>query len=218
MAKTNRKKKMKKKYFRYFVYLIYIVSIITLILLFLLDLIPVTYYLLLILFVFIFNLLLTFLLLGKSWKKRLFGTLVSVVYLLIMFFVSSYSFNTLDFLNSINNQDYNTENYSVVVLKSSMFDKIKDLKGEDIGYISAEEDVGSILAKKQLKKKVKANFIEYENLSNLVTDFLNEEVEAILIEDSEKSILEEEYDNFVINEKILITHPYIYEKKSKLLQ
>lgn len=203
MEKTNKKQKAKKKYFRYFMYLLYIVSLITLICLFLLDVIPITYYLFIVLFIFIFNLLMTFLILGKGIKKRIFGFIVSLIYLILMMFVTSYSFNTLDFLNNINGQDYNTENYSVVVLNSSMYEKVKDLKGEDIGIISTSDDIGVEKAKKHLNKKVKANYISYDDLSELFNDFINEEVEAILIEDAEKEILEEEHNDFVINEKVI---------------
>lgn len=203
MAKVNKKQKVKKKYFRYFVYLLYIVSLITLICLFLLDVIPITYYLIIVLFIFIFNLLMTFLILGKGFKKRILGFIVSLIYLILMLFITSYSFNTLDFLNKINGQDYNTKNYSVVVLKSSMYEKVKELKSEDIGIISISDDKGAEEAKKYLNKKVKANFITYDDLSKLFNDFINEEVEAILIEDSEKSILEEEHNEFVSNQKVI---------------
>jgi len=206
MAKLNNekktKKKVKKKVFKYLVYLLYFVSIITLGFLFFLNVIPLMYYLGLVLVLFVFDILMTFFILGKGFKKRIFGTILSIIVIALLLFISIYSFQTLDFLNKISSQDYNTENYSLIVLKSSNYEKLKDLKGEDIGVISSDDE-GIREAKKYLNKKLKVDYVECDDLSHLVDEFLEEEVEAILIEDAEKMMLEEDNEKFLKSENII---------------
>lgn len=219
MAKINNekktKKKVKKKKFKYLIYLLYLVSIVTLGFLFFLNVIPLTYFLILFLILFVFDILMTFFVLGKGWKKRVFGTILSSIAIVLLLFISVYSFHTLDFLNKINGQDYNTENYSVIILKSSNYEKLKDLKNEDIGIISSDDD-GIKEAKKYLNKKVKVDYVECEDLNHLVDDFLNEEVEAILIEDAEKKMLEEDNEEFLNNKEVIYNFSIDIKMNDKL--
>lgn len=204
-VKNKEHKKRRKKFFKYLSYVQLIISIISLGFLFFLNVIPFGYFCLLCFLFLVIDGISFFLLLKRSWKKRLLGTIVSFLFILILLFVIQYCFHTMDFLNKIKGKDYNTENYNVMVLKTSDFTKIKDLKENDIGYFSTENDKGMEEAKKIVTDKVKANLIAYEDLSKLLEDFMNEEVEAILLENAEKSILEEENNIFLSEEKVIYT-------------
>lgn len=157
-------------------------------------------------------------LLGKGWKKRLFGTIFSFFFVFLNGIILWYSFNTLDFFNKINGQDYNTENYSILVLKNSDLEKLKQLKEKDIGIFNEEDDKGLEKAKKELNKKVKVAFKEEEDLEHLYQDFIDEEIEAILVEDAEKKMLEEEYEKFNTIYRVLDTFSVDVEMKDKLVK
>lgn len=201
MASTKKKKKKKK--FRFLVYFLFFLSLITLGVLFVLDIIPLNYFILLAVMVIALDFIISYFLLGKGWLKRLFGTILTLCTTGIMGFILFYSFNTLDFLHKISGGNYNTENYNMIVFKSSNYKKLKDLEEEDIGYFKTPDDEGMEQAKNYVDKKEKVNFVSYDDMSKLLDDFLNEEVEAILVEDAEKNILEEESDAFLSLENII---------------
>ncbi len=218
MAKSinKKQKRVKKKIFRYLTCFLFIISVITIGLLFFLNVLPITYFGIFTLLLLTFDGVISYFLLGKGWKKRLFGTILSFIVIILLFVVINYSLNTFDFFNKITGHDYNTKNYSVVTLKSNSYDKLKDLKDSDIGYVANNNDEGIEKAKDAITKKVDANLISYEDLSLLLEDFMNEEVEAILIEDAEKSILEEEHDDFLKNEKIIYKFSVDVDLKNSL--
>ena len=203
--KDIKKKNSKKKFFRGLVYFLFLLSFITLGFLFFLDMIPTLYFISLAAFLIAFDLLMTYFLLGKGWKRRFFGTILSFLTFIVMSIVIFYSFNTLDFLNKITGKEYNTKNYSVIVLKNSQYEKLKELKDEDVGIVSNEDSIGIEEVKNYLNKKVKANYKSYEDSADLLEAFLKEDVEAILIEDAEKKILEEEHEDFLEKEKVIYT-------------
>lgn len=207
MTKLNKAKKTRrpKKWCRVSTYVLFIMSIVTLGIVFFLNVLPIGYFLALLGFILVYDGLMAYLLLGRGWKKRLFGTIFTLLAILLMAIAFVYSFHTLDFLHKITGQDYNTENYSVIVKKESSYEKLKDIKGEKVGYITNEEDPGMEEAKKYLIKKVDVEYASYDDMSELFNDFINEKIDVLLIEDAEKSILEEEHDDFVAQEKIIYT-------------
>lgn len=192
-----------KKFFRYLPVCLLFVSIVTLIFLHFLNVLPFNYFLLLTFIFLLFDSFMFYLILGHGWKKRLLGTILSFVKMIAMFVILLFSFNTFDFLDKIKSDNYNTENYSVIVLKGSSFDKIKTLNHQTIGILKVDEDQGLVLAKEHLEKKVTGDYIEKEDLDSLVEALISKKVEAILIEDSEKSILEEEHEEFLNLEKVV---------------
>lgn len=218
MAKNTAKthKKVKKKIFRYITYFLFIMSILTMGLLFFLNVIPLGYLGILGVLLLLFDGVITYFLLGKGWKKRLFGTILSIIVLVLLLFIINYSLHTLSFFNKIGGKDYNTENYSVIVLQGSDYNKIKDLKDCDIGYIKLDDDKGTKKALDVLNHKVKSNLKTYDDTSKMLEDFLDEEVEAILIEDAEKSIFEEEHEEFLKQEKVIYQFSVDVEMDDKL--
>jgi LCP family protein required for cell wall assembly len=204
-AKNVTNKKKKKKFFKYMSLILFIISIISLGILFFLNVIPTIYFLILAIVILFLNLLVLHFLTRKSWKKKLLGTIISILLIILFIFVDFYSIGTLDFLNKIKGKDYNTENYSLIVLKSSNYENLKDLKDEDVGITLDDNDEGLKQATKYLNKKITVNYEKYDGIDELLKAFLNEDVEAILIEDAEKSILEEEYEEFTSLEKVIYT-------------
>jgi LCP family protein required for cell wall assembly len=199
------KQKKKKKIFKNLALILFVISIFTLGIIHLLNVIPLIYFILFSLIILLFDLLQLHLLTRKSWKKKFIGTILSIVFIALLLFIDVYSWGTIDFLNKIKSKDYNTENYSIIVLNSSDYNNLKDLKNLDIGTTLKDDDNGLQEAIKYLNKKISVDYVENDGIDELLKSFLNEDVEAILIEDAEKSILEEEYEEFTSLEKVIYT-------------
>lgn len=130
----------------------------------------------------------TILLMTKSRKKKT-GLCLSIILILIYSFLSFYILKTTDFLSKLN-LNYKTYNYSVVVLKTSPYQKLKDINGLNIGYY-ADESPETTKALDKVQKKVELEPTPYEDNHTLANELLDEKVDAILIENSHLEMLNE---------------------------
>lgn len=202
--KDNKKRKTKKKYFRGILLVSIILSIISLVVLGILNVLPIKYFLLAIGFLILFDFLMGLLLFSKGWKRRLLGTILSVIKMIILIVINVYLINTIGFINNITKSgNYNTENYNVIVLNSNAYKELKDIKDKKIGIIKLGEDKGVLEAKKHLSKKTSLEYVEFDDLTKLVESFLNNTLDAILLEDAEKSLLEEDNASFLQKQKVI---------------
>lgn len=187
MAKSKRNKKKVSLLYKIFAFLLLIVT------LFLIGSIVYLNILNAVLLILVIGIILivsgfSLLLMLKSRKKKT-GFGISVLLILIFGLLSFYINKTTGLLSNLN-LNYKTYNYSVVVLKTSPYKKIKDIDGMKIGYF----DDGSVEMDKALNKvleKVELESTGYEDNHSLADALLEKEVDAILIEDSYLEILNE---------------------------
>ena len=213
------KRKSRKIFFRNLVFLLFMMSILSLGVLFFLNMLPISYFLGVVFFVLSFDIFMVYCILGRGWKKRFFGTILTVVMLFLFIIADVYALKTMDFLHKINKEgNFNTKNYSLVVLKSSNYEKLKELKKKEIGISKLEEDVGLKKAQNYLNKKVEITYKEEEDLTTLFHRLLDKEVDAILIEDAAKKMLEEEHPEFIGLEKIIHTFSIDVEMNDELVK
>ena len=169
------------------------------------DVLPTKYLTILFLIVLVFNALNIFLInlkkLNKKVKKII--SLFIIIAMLIMTIVSFYLGKTVDVL--LNNVDskYKLENYSVVVLKNSDYEKLEDIEKQDVGYF--ENSTGSEQSNSKLNEMVDVNLKSYKTSDSLVHDLLDSKIEIIVIEDSIKNIMEEEVPEFGNSTKVIYT-------------
>lgn len=201
--KEEKKKKSKKKVFRRLFFVSLLFSFITLIVLYFLNILPFLYFLTITLLLLGMDIGIAFLTLGKCWKKRLFGTFFSITKIVGMAILLFYMYSTLDFLHKIDSGNYNTENYSVIVLNNSGYTKLKDIKDKKIAFVKLGEDKGLVEAKQHLNKKTSLEYVEMEDVTELAKSLLSRNVDAILIEEAEKSVLEEENKELLKKEKTI---------------
>lgn len=199
---TKKKSTGKKKVFRRLFFVSMFVSILTLGVLYFLNILPITYFAILSVILFGYDFLMGLLMLSKGWKRRLFGTIFTVLKMLCLFFVIFYSASTMDFLHKITGGNYNTENYSILVLNQSDYEKIKDIQDKKVGIVKLGNDLGLLEAKLMLNKKVSVEYVEYEDLDTLANALLKKQVDAIMLEEAEKKLLEES-DVLLSNEKVI---------------
>ena len=159
-------------------------------------LLPMKYTLILVIALVLFNVINIVLVNIKRLKKKIKNTIsvFIIIAIILMLFVSFYMWRTISVFNNNGASKYKTENYSVIVLNESDYKKISDIKGETVGFFS--NSTGSKEANEELSKKVDVEFEAYEKSDSLIDDLLESQIEVIVVEDSIKNILEEEFTDF----------------------
>lgn len=197
---ATKKKKSKDKimpFFKYLAFVIVLITIITLGLFKFIDILPGEYFLILCVLLGIITLVLVLLILTKHGpKKRAIGTFLSVIYLILLVLAIIYELNTIGFLKKLGYKNYKTENYSVLVLKTSKYQELDDLDKKTIGSLEFTTD-GLKDSKTKIEKKISPEFKTFNDISELKNKFLNKELDAMLIENSTLSIISEDDEEFV---------------------
>ena len=197
MNNKPQKKKVKiVPFFKYLTFVMIVVTVLTLGLFKFMNILPGEYLLVLCVLLVLITLCLSSLILTrKGPKKRIIGTLLSLFYIILLIVVIIYELNTIGFLKKLGFKNYKTENYSVLVLKDSNYNSIKDIDKKTIGSLTLNTE-GLKDARDKLEKKISPKLKEYEDVTSLKNDFVNKHIDAILIEESILSILTEDDASF----------------------
>lgn len=137
-------------------------------------------------------------------KLKIVVEILSTIIIIFVSFISFYLYKTMDFMGNIKAKDYQIENYYVVVLKDSKYETLEDLKSKTIGLhrsnLESQKD-----AIETLNKKLSYTDEEYEDFMKLGKDLLDKQVDAIYMNGSYLSILQEENESFEEKTKLLAT-------------
>lgn len=189
---TRKKNKKKNRINKILTVILLVVVLVFFSLIFYINILPI-FYLILLIILFIFFIGLTILLNNKKKKIfRLIGRTLSIIIITIVTFITIYLFNTLGFLFNMTNGNYTIYNYNVIVLNTSNDKKLKDLKNKDMGISKTTEREELTKAKNIINEKIKINYYDFEDINELSKSLINKEVDCILLEDSELSLIEEE--------------------------
>ena len=191
MKKSN-KKSSNFVFRRYLCIFTLILSIIVSFLVYFINVFPWEYFIVFVSLMFIINLIVFWLLLSKGHIRNIIGGFFALALIVVMTLGINYGLNTMDFLKSFGFNDYKTESYSVVVLNSSKFKSISDLKNKTIGYLSKDNNEGLSKAVDKIKKKIGYNEKIEEDVDSLITSLINKNVDAIVLDDARLDILSEE--------------------------
>ena len=142
---------------------------------------------------------LTCFLFNKKTIVKVFGGLLTTLYMFIMILAIVYELNTIDFLKKIGESEYITLNYSVMVLNKSGIDKLSDLKDKKVGIV--EENADAVQSK--INKNVRVKYEKYEFYIDLTDKLQKEQISAIIIEDSLLEILKEENLDVIDKSKVI---------------
>ena len=177
---------------KYLCIFIVILSAIVSGLVYFINVFPLEYFLVFISLIIIIDLIVIYLLLSKGHIKNVIGGFLALILIVIMTLGINYGLNTMDFLKSFGFSDYKTESYSVLVLSSSKFKSVSDLKNKTIGYLSKDNNEGLSKVVDKIKKKINYKEKIEEDVDSLITSLINEKVDAIVIDDARLDILKEE--------------------------
>ena len=157
--------------------------------LYVLDMIPFKY---LIIFYIVFGLLYLYLFITSFPKKIKNKFRISSCVFLILFGTIfgigiKYLNDTMDFVGVISKDLFQKEVYYVMTLDDSKYKNIKDLDGKSIGIYSSKNGEEAI---KLLDKKIKSTSKEYKNVVELFEDLQDNKIDAVLINESTKNLLD----------------------------
>lgn len=157
-----------------------------------LNIIPWKYILVLFLVLLLF--LIALLVCVIKSKGYILKTIIMVLLVIIssgLLYGRTYLDKTYQFIGSLQTEEYNTLTYSVIVLKSSEFEKLEDLSGKKVTYLkdSYSSDVESKIDF-DCEKNVTSNFGEMTN------SFMKGEVDAIILDDDYLELAKESIENF----------------------
>lgn len=147
-------------------------------------------------------LLLLFSLFNKSKKIiKIFCLLIMTLLSFVFGFAINYLNNTYNFINSTQNK-YDTLNYSVIVLKDSNYTSIDNLKDKTVSYLN---DSYNLDIKNELNSKITYREELVDDFTKIVSLLNNKDTDAIVLEDSYLTLIEEEDTTFYNNIKVVYT-------------
>ena len=171
------------------------------------GILPFKYMIALILGLVVLNGALAFILLKnrKGKKTRTVINIIQGLFVILELVAMIYILKTYSFMNKMTEgTDTKKENYSVIVLKDSKYEKIGDLEGKVVEYYSNELD-NSERAVEMLKEEVDISAVSNEDVYVVAKTLLDAEVDAILLEESQKLMLDEELEGFADKTKVIHT-------------
>ena len=118
-------------------------------------------------------------------SKKIVLNIISIVLFIIVSVISvigiNYGSETISFFKkSLNNNNLEVTGYSVIVLNNSKFDKIDDLNGKTMGYLSLDEQKSKYMA--VLKAKITCEYNEYDDVYQLYEDLINKNIDSVILD------------------------------------
>ena len=172
------------------------------------DILPFKY---LLIYILIFSLIIIFDILTECFFKkniiRIMAIIISIIFTIINIFFFIYLDKTTNFINNLASKEQ-LETYYIAVLNDSSYQDIDNLKEKKIGtFYNSFESYQEIL--KIINNLIRFEEINYNNLLDMCNNLINGEVDAILISEENKNIIEEN------NDLIDIQLRYIYNVTTK---
>lgn len=193
-----KKRKDKKKgngLYRLFGFLLLISSLVLLGVVLYIDILPMKYLLALGGVLLLVNFILGFFLFRKNVKKKpkrvcaVFAVLFTILFGVGSFFI----FKTFGVIDDMS-QEYKTYTYHVLVKNDSSYQKIENIASKTLGYYNDNSEATKKAIEK-LDTVVKTENDSFGNLDGLGVSVLSGDKDAILVEDSQKTKLENAGNN-----------------------
>ena len=204
MVKQKKKRLKKSVLFRGLSFVLILISLVALFLIYRLGVLPIKYFLIVVLFFLVINFIIYRFVISNNWKKRMFGSMMAFLFLILFSVGIFYESVTIQFFKDAFQSRERTENYQVLVLNSSNYGSLKELKNGKIGVPFANFSSGAKKMQEELKKKTSLTLQESDN-STLVDSLLNKNLRVIVMEEAQKNLFMEINEDFSTNVKVLET-------------
>lgn len=192
-------KRKKRRIMNFIGKIVAVIGIITLLLfstyIFRLDILPIKYILIIIgVIAFIYMIMYIFIL-GKKIKLpiKIFANIIVLIFSLIFILGVVYVDRTILFLDRISDNLGQTEEYYLITMESDSYNKVNDLSNKTIGFYVSGNSKNIETAVKTLSKKITFKEEDFDDVQLLFDALQNNKIDAILINNSLKSIMEEDY-------------------------
>ena len=189
---SKNKKNNKLSFGKYLSMFLIIVSALVLLLVYFINVLPLEYFIILVILVLITDLFAIMLLLSKGKARNAIGIIVTIILLIVMILGITYELNTLDFLKQFGFNSYKTEKYNVIVLQDSEYESLDDLNDLSIAHLDLDTHQGLNDAVTKIKNEIDFTSTIGEDISDLTNMLTTNEEPAIILEDAQLSIVEEE--------------------------
>lgn len=202
---SKKKNKSKMSFMKYLSIFLLIVSVLILVLVYFINVLPIDYFIVLLVLVLLIDLVVIKLLLCKGVIRNVIGVLLSIILIIFMVFGITYELNTIDFLKQLGFNTYKEENFNILVLKDSEYNDLNNLNNKVIGHLDNNLHIGVNKTIKKIEKDIDFDSKILIDINELVNSLLNREVDAIILEDAQISMLKEDNNDLFNNIKILFT-------------
>ena len=199
--KKNNKSKM--SFMKYLSIFLLIVSVLILVLVYFINVLPIDYFIVLVVLVLIIDLVVIKLLLGSDKIRNVIGVILSIILIIIMVFGITYELNTIDFLKQFGFNTYKEEVYNVLVLDASEYEELNDLDNESIGHLDENVHEGLNSAIDKIDQQIDFESVVLDDINSLVDNLSSEEIDAIILEDAQITMLEEDNNGLMDNFRII---------------
>lgn len=218
MAKKRvNKKPLWKNAGFYFILIYAIFTIAFLVQLFIVDVVPTKYTIPLIIVLVLLLLGMYFLQLGKKVNKvnKVLGKILIVILCVILGFGNWYLFTTSSAFNKMTNDNTQTDVVSIVVLNSKGYKELNELTGKKIGKIAIGDTSPIEQAYAELGKDLNQSFttVAYKSYQTYADDLFNGKVDAIMVNESSRGLLEDANSNFTKDTTVIKKYTYTKETK-----
>ena len=123
----------------------------------------------------------------RVWVKNILSFFVFILIIIqILFYI--FGNKAIMFLSSIMDSGIRTYTYNVYVLDDSKYNELKDLNNKMISYIM-DDNINEV--KKKLYKDIQYKTRVSDDINKLMDSIINEEVDAIIIDESYEDVLKE---------------------------
>ena len=169
-----------------------------------LDVLPNKYYILILAGLLLVNIINILTLLSKKLVLNIIGIVLSIIIIAGSCFGIKHGTKIANFMNkAFSNNDIELAEYSVVVLKDSSYNNLNDLSGKVMGYAILDQNKNEYDA--IMKLKVSTELKSYDNPYSLYEDLKDKSLDSIVVNEGFMQILEEEYEDFDDNTRIIYT-------------
>lgn len=215
MSKRKSKKPEKNTIDIIFSAVFLLISIIFLVLLYMLDKLPLMYYAVVAVIVFIIALMLISLQMSKKIHKtnKTLGKIIMAILSAVMIFGSVYIYRTNSAIKNIVLDNTNKIEVSVIVLKDSPIESIEDLS-QTIGNINVGDYSYIEKALDEIREVNSAFSIQdYVAFDRFADALYNGDVEAIILNEAFRSQFDENHPEFSNETRVI--QSYVYEEEQK---
>lgn len=152
----------------------------------------------------------------KSKKKpvKIIGKVI-IVLLCIVLFIGNYTYmQTVGIFGNVSTTE-DTDVVSVVVLKNSSYKYVEDLKGKVFSVLAtSDEHVDNMLSTIKATNGETPNVRRYSGILTWVNALYSGEVSCLVMNESYRSIIEDDYENFSDETRVIYSKNYVTEVDS----
>ena len=205
MSRKRRKSKSNnKKVFNMIGIVSILIAIAFGIMLYILGMVPEKYLLLVYVIFILLYLLLSIGVFKKNIKKgiKIFCIILLIIFDVVFAVGIIYISKTISFVDVINNELFQKEEFYIMVSKDSDYEELEDLDGKNIGVYSS---LNSDEAIKVLAKKIDTKNEKYTDAMSIFDDLSDNKINAVLINGSIKNLFNDELKDTASGLKELYT-------------